>query len=371
MADKNTALENDLLKPRHTFTLEGHEGAEKAFLDAYNSDKMHHAWLVTGPKGIGKASLAFKIARFMLHNSPLSDEGPGLFGDILEKACPEDLNTDPESAVNKLISASSHGDLVIVERRTDEKTGKVKAEIVVDDVRKLQNFYNKTSVEGGWRIVIIDSADEMNRASANALLKMLEEPPKNSLLILLAHAPGKLLPTIKSRCRHMRLKPLDYGHVSHILSQQFPDLNADEIAGYATLCNGSPGYGANLVQHEGLALYKKLLELLYTMPSLDVPLAHKLADELAGKTAQEKYTLFGELLTHFINRMVRHISAGDQSDIRAVMTGELELMQMLGTRIPLDRWVDLWEKVSLKMGRINLDRKQVVLNVLTTLNQAV
>lgn len=362
--------EEDRLLPRHNFYLEGHEAAEKPFLDAFNADKMHHAWLITGPKGIGKATLAYKMARFMLHHKPEEEEGPGLFGDVLEKVRLESLTTDPESPVNKLISASSHGDLVVVERRYDEKKNKTNAEIVVDDVRKLQNFYNKTSTEGGWRIVIIDSADEMNRASANALLKMLEEPPKNSLLILLAHAPGKLLPTIKSRCRQMRLKPLGSEHVNHILTQQFPDLSVDEIAGYSILCNGSPGYGATLVQNDGLALYKKMLELLATMPKLDIPLAHKLADELAAKAGQEKYTLFGELLTHFINRLVRHLSAGDQSQIRAVMTGELELMESLGSRIALDRWVDLWEKISFKMGRINLDRKQVVLNVLTTLNQS-
>ncbi len=342
------------------------------FLDAYNSDRLHHAWLITGPRGIGKATLAHKMARFLLHNPPEEGAGPSLFGDSLEKAHLDKLDTDPNSTINMVIDSGSHGDLVIIKRQPNEKTGKLKAEIVVDDVRKLQNFFAKTSLEGGWRIAIIDSADEMNRNAANALLKVLEEPPKNVLLFLLAHSPGKLLPTITSRCRQLRLNPLETETVSEILTKQYPDLSADEINGYATLSDGSPGYAINLVEHQGLDLYIQLLEILSSLPRLDIPLAHKLAGSLSNKNVEKKYALFGELLTSFINRMIRHMAAlenNQSSPVKPALTGELDLMADLGQRLPLDQWVDLWEKITHKMGRVNLDRKQVILNILTLISQ--
>lgn len=358
-------------KPQE-FTLKGHEVAEKLFLEAYNSNRLHHAWLITGPRGIGKASLGYKMARFLLNNPPGDEAAPGLFGETLEKAPAMTLDTDPASSVNKIVTAGGHGDLVVIERQINEKTGKMKAEIVVDDVRKLQNFFAKTSLEGGWRIAIIDSADEMNRNAANAVLKLLEEPPKNVLLILLAHAPGKLLPTITSRCRQLRLNPLALETVGGILTKNYPDLSPDEIEGYAVLSDGSPGYGISLVDNQGLELYIQLLEILSSLPQLDVPLAHKMAESLSSKKAEQKYVLFGELLTAFINRLIRHVAALENnqiSSIKPVLSGELALMEQLGQRLPLDRWVDLWEKITHKMGRINLDRKQVILNILTLLGQ--
>lgn len=168
-------------------------------MDAFNAEKIHHAWMVTGPKGIGKATLAFKMARFLLNNPPDDDQGPGLFGEVLEKVAMTSINTDIESQPNHLISAGSNPDLMVIEKTEDPKTGKMRSNILVDDVRKINNFFHKTSTAGGWRVAIVDTADEMNRNAANAILKILEEPPKNSILIILAHAPGKLLPTIKSR----------------------------------------------------------------------------------------------------------------------------------------------------------------------------
>jgi len=254
---------------------------------------------------------------------------------------------------------------VVIERATDEKTGKIRKEIRVDEIRTLQNFYNKTSSAGGWRIVLIDSADEMNRNAANALLKILEEPPANSLLILLAHAPGRLLPTIKSRCRQMRLSSLPVNEVHQILHARFPDLGEAELSGYAILGDGSPGYAISLAEQEGLAIYASILGMMATLPNLDIPALHALAAQVSGKGKEKSFRLFGDLLGLFINRMVRHVS-NPQSDIQEVMTNELDLMLRLGQTIPLDQWVEVWEKVNQQMARtdaINLDKKQVILNM--------
>ncbi|WP_138380002.1 DNA polymerase III subunit delta' [Luteithermobacter gelatinilyticus] len=355
----------------------GHEAASRLFLDAFNADKLHHAWMITGPRGIGKASLAYHMARFLLHHAPTEEAGGGLFGDTLEKTALTTLATDPESRTNQLINAGSHPDLLSIERGLDEKTGKRRKEIVIDEVRRLQGFFNTTSSDGGWRIAIIDSADEMNRNAANALLKVLEEPPRHALLFILAHAPGRLLPTIRSRCRQMRLKPLTDQAVAEILRRENPELPEEELAGYAVLSEGSPGYALNLVHQKGLELYSQILSLLSTLPEVNVPALHVLAGELAGRNNQDRFRLFGELLLRFMNRMTRHaaLSAQEQvSSVHPVMTGELELMASLGQRIPLDQWGELWEKVSQLITRtdaVNLDRKLVVINIFSMISQTV
>ena len=137
--------EAEIFLPRKTLDLIGHEGAEGLFLDAFNAGKIHHAWMITGPKGIGKATLAYKMARFLLNNPPGEDEGPGLFGDVLEKVALTSLDTNIESRENSLISASSHADLLVVERTEDPKTGKLRNNILVDDVRRINDFFHKTS----------------------------------------------------------------------------------------------------------------------------------------------------------------------------------------------------------------------------------
>ena len=376
-------MEEDLiLTPQTSFNLTGHEDAEKTFLDAFNSDQMHHAWLITGAKGIGKASLAYKMARFLLNNPPDDPDEMGLFGEMLECTPPETLDTDPKSEANQFITAGSHGDIISVERMIDEKTGKRRKEITIDSIRNLQGFFNKTSTFGGWRTAIIDSADELNRNAANAILKILEEPPKNSILILVSHAPGRLLATIKSRCRQLRVSPLEQSSVINILTDRFPDLIMDEVASYAALSDGSPGYAISLVQNDGLKLYSSLLGILSAMPHFNIPDAYVFADEITRRKAAsdisggDKFILFGELILSFINRMLRHMAAahnGSQSTITPILTGERELMEHLGSILELARWAVIWEKITNDLSRtdgLNLDRKQIILNIFTHISQA-
>lgn len=366
----------EALIPRNTIELVGHEHAEQLFLDAFNAEKIHHAWMITGPKGIGKATLAYKMARFLLNNPPEDDQGPGLFGDVLEKAALTSLETDLESQANHLVNAGSNPDLMITERTEDPKTGKMRSNILVDDVRKINQFFHKTSSDGGWRVAIVDTADEMNRNAANAILKILEEPPKNSILIILAHAPGRLLPTIKSRCRMLPLKPLKSQTVKEILQKNYPDKEENIIDGYVALSNCSPGYAISLIEHQGLKVYREILGLLSTMPNINVPLMHDFAGAITTKKSGDTFLLFSEMLSQFISRMVRHVSylnTGHTHNIKEALTEEFKLMEELGEIIPLDQWAGLWEKISEKMkvtDQLNMDRKQTVIDILNMINSA-
>jgi DNA polymerase-3 subunit delta' len=196
----------------------GHETAEKTLLDSWNSGRMPHAWLIAGRRGIGKATLAYRVARFALSQG--AEQGGGLFGE--DPVVAGNLAVDPAHPVCRQINASGHPDMTTIERSINPTTKKLRGEIVVDDVKRLSSFLSLTTAAGEWRVVIVDAADEMNRNAANALLKGLEEPPANTLFLLLAHAPGRLLPTIRSRCRVLSLSPLPEATVVELLARHAP-----------------------------------------------------------------------------------------------------------------------------------------------------
>jgi DNA polymerase III subunit delta' len=179
--------------PRANPLLLGHAAAEATILDALRAGRVHHAWLITGPDGVGKATLGFRFARRLLAGVPSS----------------ETLALEPTHPVFRRVAAGSHADLETIELGVNEKTGRMRSEIVVNDARKIGGFMSLTPAEGGWRVVVVDGAEDMNPSAANAILKVLEEPPSRALLILCCTAPGLLLPTIRSRCRRLRLDPLD------------------------------------------------------------------------------------------------------------------------------------------------------------------
>ena len=187
--------------PRDTVRLIGQATAEAAFLDAFTSGRLHHAWLLTGPRGVGKATLAWRIARFLLATP---DPDPD---DMFGVPAPTSLDVDPEHPVARRIAAGAEPGLKSVNRTENENTRRLRDQIVIDDIRALSGFFQLSAADGGRRVVIIDAADEMNPNAANALLKMLEEPPARTTLLLVCHQPSRLLPTIRSRCRTLRLRP--------------------------------------------------------------------------------------------------------------------------------------------------------------------
>src|SRR5579863_6065347 len=189
--------------PRETAVLFGHREAETTLLDAYRSGRIPHAWLIGGAQGIGKATLAYRMARFVLtHRDSLAKD----------VQCADTLEVDPSDPVARRIAAGAHGGLLVLQRTPNEK-GVMRTVITVDETRETIAFFGSTAAVEGWRVCIVDTVDELNPNAANALLKILEEPPRQSLFLLVSHAPGRVLPTILSRCRRLNLRPLSKDNV--------------------------------------------------------------------------------------------------------------------------------------------------------------
>jgi DNA polymerase III subunit delta' len=343
-------------EPRDNPDLVGLEAGERMFLDAWNSGRLAHAWLICGRKGIGKATLAYRIARFVLAGG---GEGGGLFG-----GGPETLALRPDHPVFRRVSSGGHADLKVVQRGwADDKKAKKRTEIVIDDVRGIGSFLSLTPAEGGWRVVIIDAADEMNRNAANAVLKVLEEPPRNALLLLVSHSPGRLLPTIRSRCRKLTLPPLAEADVTAMLTRFRPELNGADIAALARLGEGSIGRAMGLAAEGGLGLYRDMLSLLETLPRLDVPALHAFGDRVSRADADAAWRTVTELLGWWLARLVQ--AGGRQGEGMAeVVAGEGAVMARLLVAAGLEQWLDVWEKVTALFARsdaVFLDRKQTLL----------
>jgi DNA polymerase-3 subunit delta' len=351
--------------PRETARLVGHGAAEQAFLSAFRSGRMPHAWLITGPEGVGKATLAFRMARFVLGTGQ-----PELFG-----APARDLESDPSSGLFRRVASGAHADLMTVERGTDPRSGRTRSEIVVDDVRKVSAFLHMTPAESRWRVVVVDCVDEMNRHAANALLKILEEPPPQSLLLLVSHAPGRLLATIRSRCRRLTLGPLAPDEVEAVLAPLLPDAAESERAALVKLSEGSPGRALRLAAEGGIETYREMLAVIDGLPALDVPALHRLSERLARAGGEPGFRTALDLLCRWLVRLVRFgAHAGEGAAPQGtVAEGEAALMRRLAADTRLDRWVEVWEKISrlaVRTESVNLDRKQVVLSAFFALAAA-
>lgn len=359
--------------PRFTGQLFGHESAERLFLEAVNQSRIHHGWLITGPKGIGKATFAWRIAKFLLSKNPGGGEAEdGLFGDALPPPSYETLALDEDDPALRQVHAGGHGGVLTVERSVNESTGKLRNDIVIGDIRKLTAFFSQTASEGGWRVAIIDAADEMNVNAANALLKVLEEPPEKAILLLIAHSPGRLLPTIKSRCRALALKPLPDESVRAVLAARFPDLPRESLDAAAVMAAGAPGRAIELVARSGTDLYRELATLLVAMPRVDMPQVHALAVKLGAAKADAEYRLFVEMFTAWLQRLIRQYVTGERAS--DIMEGESEQISRISALARVDQWLDLWEKVSRLVERadaVNLDRKQVIVSLFASLKATV
>ncbi|MCC7273079.1 MAG: DNA polymerase III subunit delta' [Alphaproteobacteria bacterium] len=343
------------LPARNPF-LFGQEAAERVLLTAWRSGRMPHAWLLTGPRGAGKATLAHRFARFVLSGGPVSPGGEG-------------LAVDPSSPGVRRVLSGSHPDLRIVARSPNAQ-GRLRQEIVVDDVRALGQFLHMTPGAGGWRVAIVDAADDLNRNAANALLKVLEEPPRQALLLLTSHSPGRLLATIRSRCRRLPLSPLPAAAVVAALRRLRPDVGSDAATALAVLADGSIGRAVELADKDGVAAWGALIALFSAWPRLDLPPLIAWAERFTRAGQGDGFTVAAELLLAWIARVAA--TAGGRPMAEAV-AGEHAVVARLAGGARLDRWVTLWEKTSDLFARadgLDLDRKHVLLSALLAFDPA-
>ena len=319
----------------------GHAAAAAAFAEAGASGRMHHAWLIGGPPGIGKATFALAAATWVLAGFP-------------EGGAP--LSVPPGHPVARKVAAGSHPDLRHVVRTENPKTGRLYGEIRIDDVRAMIEFLRLTGAESPWRVAIVDPADELSTEAANALLKILEEPPPKALILLVCHAPARLIATIRSRCRRLPLAPLARGDVAALLARLAPGLPPAEAEAAAALSGGSVGRALALAEGGAVELSAALGRVFQGLPALDIAAAHALADRLSRPGAEEGFALFMSLLRDRLAALAK-----------AAATGRGDAVARLR---PLEEWGGLWEKVG-RLARLTdaltLDRKQAVLSALLAL----
>jgi len=355
--------------PRETVRIFGHAAAEAAILQAFVAGRLHHAWMLTGPKGIGKASLAWRIARFLLAAPTPSDgtdadtpQGPVAIGSL-------DVAADHPVARRLLQLAEPRH--FLLRRGPNDKETALSQVIVVDDLRKMKAFFALSAADGGRRTAIIDAVDDMNPASANALLKLLEEPPANVTLLLIAHRPSRLLPTIRSRCRELRLAPLSADDLALALAQAGGEVATDDKVALAELAAGSVGAAFRLTNLDGIRLYAALIVLMATLPRLDRPRALQLAELGAGKAAVETFDLILSLIDLFLARLARCGATGLAPPEAA--PGEATLLQRLAPNPTAGRaWAELAQTLSARARRgkaVNLDPAALLMDTLLRIDE--
>ena len=333
----------DSLPPRETSVLYGHAAAESALLESYRSGRLPHGWLLAGSAGIGKATLAYRMARFVLAhpecNMPAVTHATS-------------LAVDSAHPIARRIAAQAHPDLLVIERTINEKTGKLHQEIQVDDVRRSIGFFGSTAAEGGWRVAIVDVVDELNKYGANALLKILEEPPRQALLLLVGHSAARVLPTIRSRCRVLGLRPLAAGDVARAAAAAIGrEPGEPSVIAAAAASDGSVRRAVELLDADALDLRKRIMALLDALPGIDPRALHAIGDRISG-TDPSTLDAFVDAVNAWL---AARLASGRQDPAL------------------LNRIAGIWERfnqAARDVDTFNLDRKPLVFNVFGWLAEA-
>jgi len=345
MSPQSSEHESETLHPRSNTLLFGHGAAEQAMLEAYRSGRLPHAFLLAGPQGIGKATLAYRMARFVLaYPDPAA----------AEVAAATSLAVDAGHPVARRMAAQAQGDLLILERTPNDK-GVLRQQIAVDDVRRTVSFFGSTAGEGGWRIAVLDAVDELNASSANALLKVLEEPPQRALLLLVSHSAARVLPTLRSRCRIVTLRPLaeaDVGAAAAAATGRAAD-ELDLLAA-AAAAEGSVARAVALLDEDALALRQQALDLLDGLPRLDPNALHALGDALAGSDPKPLAS-FVDTVNAWLSRRLDRESEARSESVRLV------------------RLAEVWERINTAAAdalTYNLERRPFIFSVFGLLAEA-
>lgn len=346
--------------PRFTPVLYGHDAAEATLVEAFRSGRMHHGWLITGPEGVGKATLAYRLAMHALAEPHERDP----FG--------QSLAVEAETTAARQVRALSHPGLLLLRRPWDFKGKRLTTAITVDEVRRLRMFLSHQAAPEAWRVVLVDAADDLNVNAANALLKSLEEPPPRTLFLLVSSAPGRLIATIRSRCRTIELQPLPIEPLRKAMTQALTQSEKDAPAPgqwplIERLSKGSVRRALALSTGGGLALYERIERIVGHLPRVDWNAVHMLGDELSGAANEQRFELFYELLLDLVARLV-HAAATAKGNL-----DDLKLAERLIAPGRLVAWSELWETLGSDEAialSLNLDRKGLILDTFAKLEAA-
>jgi DNA polymerase III subunit delta' len=328
--------------PREVDRLFGHVAALQELAAAFEGGRMQHAWLIVGPEGVGKATLAYRFARLLLA---------------------EGETVDRDHPVFHKVAALSHPNLLVIRRSWVEKSKRYSQWIGIDEVRRLRAFLGHSAGEAGWRVVIVDRADELNQNAANALLKGLEEPPPRTLFLLISSAEGRLPVTIRSRTRTLRVTGLGDADLERAvraaLDRDGHEADAKTLARALALSEGSVRRALELIGSEGIVLYDEIVASLAALPEIEGPRLHRQVERLAGAGDSARLDLYLALLLGLIERLIR-FTATSQGATREEET----LAGRLVSPANLARWAEAWEAIAdakAEAFALNLDRSLLVL----------
>ena len=362
MSKKKKSAQEVIPSCRESRVLRGHEEAETTLANSFKTGRIPHSLLITGPKGIGKATLMYRFARYVLSS------GTSLPNPVLDILSDRPLDMGLKDDVFARVATGTHADLFVLEKGINPRTGRARGEITVDEARGLVRFLTLTPAESSWRIAIVDAADEMNRNAANAILKSLEEPPKQAILVLISHAPNRLLPTIRSRCRRINLRPLSRSDFETVVKNFDPSTSEGELDLLGRLSKYSPGQAFLIKELAGIQLYEKIVKILISAPIIDFESVHSLADELGGLGPNLRFKLAMELLLDWISVFIT--SSAQNISLPEIVKGEQAARERFIAASGLDHWARLWENINriyLRAEQVHLDRKQVVLSTYTAI----
>lgn len=332
--DLGSDVQPGCLAPRQRYDLFGHDAAETDLATALSSGRMHHAWLITGPRGVGKATFAWRAARRILGAAAAPQSGP--------------LGTSPSDPVCQLLEAGACADLLLLRRPWDDKRKRWRAEITIEEARKAPHFFEKSAhANDGWRVCLVDSVDEMNRNAVNALLKTLEEPPQKGVLLLVAHSPGRLPATIRSRCRTLVLRPSEIEATAAWLIEQGAAKGMPTAVAASRLAGGAPGRALALCASGGVELAGRVEAIVARGAAASDSDVRALAERVARKGSEGLRSVFYTALSNAI-----HAAARSQAE----------------NQIDPTPWLIAWREVNTLAGEADglyLDPKQTALAALS------
>jgi DNA polymerase-3 subunit delta' len=345
-----------LKPPRSSFISLGHTDVEKQLLEFHAANRMPHGLIFSGLEGIGKATFAYRFARFLLKHGSTDLNQDSLFS---APAALTSFDVSPEDPVFRRVASGGHPDLMTIERAYDAVKGKTKDSVDVNEIRKVPQFLRMTASDGGWRVVIIDDADTMNRNAQNALLKILEEPPPRAILILITHRLGALIPTIRSRAHVINFQPLGPETIAELIAAQGHRLGASETATISRLAGGSAGKTIASIEQGGLDTLSRVMTAFEQYPQWNWAELHNLANDLGAYGRENAYYAYTEILQNLFTRLATAKARGTN------LESEMEPLSDLWRNSSLDRLLKICENLQSHFGKAdvaNLDKRQAVLS---------